>query len=402
MNFKILIIGTDINAYTMARCAHEFTGEKIDLIGKQEMKFTSLSKITNITYEPNLWDEDIFKKTLKEYGEKNKDKKILLIATNDFYVRLISENEEYLKQWYVFNYPEVEIIDKLLVKDKFYQEFEDVLDVPKTWIYSCKEKKELTNLTFPLIIKPGNGVSYYKHKFVGQNKVFKIKSEDEFHEVIKKIENSGYEDELIIQEFVPGDDSHLFDCMFYVNSKGKAELATFAQIGLQEHTPTGVGNCTVLMNGYGQFGIPDEFIYKLKDFLESIHYHGFAEFDLKYDDRDGKYKVFEINPRQARCSYYFAASTKNLVECLKEDLIDGKEHDFRISKQKQVLSFVPKKVLFDNIENKNLKEAIKESIQKQGYVNPLKYKKDLSLKRRIYLFLREINYQKKYKNKNWW
>ena len=61
MNFKILIIGTDMNAYTMARCAHELTGEKIDLIGKQEMKFTSLSKITNVSYVDNLWDTNVFK-----------------------------------------------------------------------------------------------------------------------------------------------------------------------------------------------------------------------------------------------------------------------------------------------------------------------------------------------------
>ena len=402
MNFKILIIGTDMNAYTMARCAHELTGEKIDLIGKQEMKFTSLSKITNISYVDNLWDTNVFKRTLEEYGEKHKDKKILLIATNDFYVRLISENAEYLKKWYVFNYPSVEVMDTLLVKDKFYQTYEDVLDVPKTWIYSCKEKNLPKQLTFPLIIKPGDGVSYYKHKFVGQNKVFKIKNEQELHEVIKKIEDSGYEEELIIQEFIPGDDSRLFDCMFYVNSKGKAELATFAQIALQEHTPTGVGNCTVLMNGYSEFGIPDEFILKLKKFLESIGYHGFAEFDLKYDERDQKYKVFEINPRQARCSYYFAASTKNLVECLKEDLIDKEEHEFKISKEKRVLSFVPKKVINTSIDNINLKNEINSCIKEYGLFRPLHYKKDMFLRRKIYLFLRDLNYIKKYKNKNWW
>ncbi len=69
-------------------------------------------------------------------------------------------------------------------------------------------------------------------------------------------------------------------------------MLLFAQIGLQEHTPTGIGNCTVLVNGYSEYGYPEELIYKLKDFLESIGYQGFAEFDLKYDIRDKKYKVF--------------------------------------------------------------------------------------------------------------
>lgn len=402
MDYKILILGTDINAYTMARCAHELTGEKIDLIGKQELKTTSLSKITNIMYEENLWDTEVFKKTLQEYGEKHKKKPILLIATNDFYVRLISENKDFLKKWYVFNYPRIEIINDFLKKDEFYQKFQDVLDVPKTFIYSCKEKVLPKDVTFPMILKPGNGVSYYKHKFEGQSKVYLIKNNDELLSTLKKIEDSGYDEELILQEFIPGDDSRLFDCMFYVNSKGKAELATFAQIALQEHTTTGVGNCTVLMNGYGEFGIPDELIYQLKEFLESIHYQGFAEFDLKYDERDQKYKVFEINPRQARCSYYFSASTKNLVQCLKEDLIDHQTHDFYLSKKRKVLSFVPKSVIKNAITNETLKREILKTIKEESFINPLKYEKDMGLQRRIILFLKGINYRKKYKNKNWW
>ena len=33
MNFRCLIIGNDINAYYLARCYHEYTGKKADLIG---------------------------------------------------------------------------------------------------------------------------------------------------------------------------------------------------------------------------------------------------------------------------------------------------------------------------------------------------------------------------------
>lgn len=402
MNPKILIIGTDINAYSMARCCHELYGGKVDLIGKSEMKFTSLSSITNITYEPNLWDTEVFKSTLQQYAKKQGGEKILLIGTNDFYVRLIVENEVYLKQWYVFNYPRLELINSLLKKDSFYEEYGNVLDIPKTFVYSCKEKNFPTDLLYPIIVKPGDGVAYYKHKFERQSKVYRIKTEEELRSVIGQIERAGYEETLIIQEFIPGDDTALFDCMFYVGSDGKAQIATFAQIGLQEHTHTGVGNCTVLVNGYNEHGIPTELIYKLKGFLEQIKYTGFAEFDLKYDDRDGKYKIFEINPRQARCSYYLAACGDNLIQRLIEDLIEKKEKDFHIITKKQVYSFVPPSIMYKQIENQNLLKEIKTLLKQNGYVNGLKYKGDKSLKRKLYLLLRDINFSKKYKEKNWW
>ena len=48
MEPKVLIVGTDINAYYMARCYHEIYHKKVDLIGRVAMSFTSLSTITNV------------------------------------------------------------------------------------------------------------------------------------------------------------------------------------------------------------------------------------------------------------------------------------------------------------------------------------------------------------------
>ena len=403
MDYKILIIGSDINAYTMARCAHELTNKKTDLIAKSEMKFTSLSNITNIMYEPLIQEEETFKKVLKKYGESNKNKKIILIGTNDFYVKLISKNAKYLSKWYLFNYPNYKTVTTLLEKDEFYNKYKDILDMPKTYIYSCIEKKlDLKDFLYPLIVKPGDGVKYYKHKFENQSKVYKIYNKEELKKVLKTIENSGYDDKLIIQEFIPGDDSKLFDSMFYVDSKGSPVHSTFAQIALQEHTNTGVGNCTCLINGFNENNDKENVINKLKDFLISINYNGFAEFDLKYDERDKKYKIFEINPRQARCSYYFSLSCENLVKCLVDDLIYNKTKKYKLSTKKVVLSFVPKIVIYTKVKNEKLLKELKKVIKKSGYTNTLDYKEDKHFKRKVYLLLRKINYIKKYRKDNWW
>ena len=63
---------------------------------------------------------------------------------------------------------------------------------------------------------------------------------------------------IIIQDFIPGDDSCLFDAVAYCSSDKKLRLLSFAQIGRQEHTKNMVGNEAVLISGYNQFGGTEE------------------------------------------------------------------------------------------------------------------------------------------------
>lgn len=403
--FKVVILGTDINAYYMARNFHEKYNIKPHIIGKQEMNFTRFSDILTYEIEPNLWDTEAFKNILEKYALNNKNEKLVLVASNDHYVRLIVENKEFLSKYYLFNYPSLEIINNLLIKDNFYTKYKDYeIDMPLTYIYKCNTKLDLNEINkfmYPIIIKPGNGVNYYEHEFIGQAKVYKVNNENELKEVVEKIEKSGYSDNLIIQEFIPGDDSLLFDSILYVNTNSEVELMSFAQIALQEHTPTGIGNCTVLVNGYNEYGNTDIIKDKLKKFLTDIGYTGIAEFDLKYDTRDNKFKVFEINPRQARSSYYLTACGYNLAEYLIDDLIYNKKHKFKFIEEKMVLSFVPIKVIKKYVENKRIKKEIFKLIKEGKFVRPLRYKKDKNLKRKLWLIVRDYNYMKKYKNNTW-
>ena len=397
---KVLIMGTDINAYYMSRCYHELTGKKADIIGNRAMPYTDIS---NSIIIKDFNNKENFIKALTEYGEKNKDYEILLIATSDLYVKLVAEDKSLLEKYYVFNYPDIELVNNLLVKEKFYDIYKDMgLDMPKTYIYPCNKNEDINKIKkcfneYPIIIKPSDGVEYHSLDDTTLAKVYKIHSEEELEKIIKKIENAGYNKNLIIQEFIPGDDSALFDSVFYVGKDKKAKLATFAQIGLQEHTPTGIGNCTVLVNGYDEHGYKEEIVYKLKEFIEKIGYQGFAEFDIKYVVRDNKYKVLEINPRQSRSGYYLTACGYNLVKYLIDDLIKNKNMEFKIIKEKYVLSFVPKIVIKKYIKNNKLKKEIIKLIKNKKIVNPIDYKKDKNIKRKLYVFYRKFNYIKKYK-----
>ncbi len=399
--FLPIIIGTDMNAYNMAISFHEAYDIKPILVGKEPLSFTSLSTITeNIELRSGLADDAQFADILMDIADKYRapGKTLLLIGTNDLYVRLIIENAKVLREHFVFNYINEELMNQLQVKANFYELCKvHGIDTPTTFFYDCNSTKPFEEeMMFPVIIKPSNGIEYSRNKFEGQQKVYKVESPKEMHKVIEEIKAGGYRDELIIQDYIPGDDTYMWDSVIYANSKGKTQLVTFAQVVLQEHTVTAIGNYTALITRFDK-----DMMVKLQNFLEAVGYTGFANFDLKYDSRDKKFKVFEVNIRQGRSSYYVTALGHNMAEYFVDDLIYQKEKSVTYLNEDFLFTVVPKAVLRNFVQNKAVLKDIKRLIKTGQYGNPLFYKKDKHVKRKLYLLARQFNYYKKYKNNQW-
>ena len=256
------------------------------------------------------------------------------------------------------------------------------------------------DLTYPVIIKPANVVMYNHLSFYKKKKIYKVENAEELTRVILAIKASEYKDTLIIQEYIPGDDSHLFDAVVYCGKDQKVKLISLAQIGLQEHNPNMVGNAAVLINGFNSFNVDTSLIVNdIKKFMNKVGYQGFAEFDLKYDSRDKIFKVLEINARQGRCSYYIAAAGYNLVKILVDDLLYNVKMNYTFIDKKIMLTFVNKSIIKKYIDNKRFKNAALR-LYKQS-VNPLKYSKDNLIIRRLLLYKRDKNYKKSYKLYKW-
>lgn len=405
-DFRALIIGSDINAYYLARCYHEFTGRKADMLslgkaGEKPFAYTRFTKIHTREYVENMWDEQIFLGALNNYYEKHKGEKILLVSSNETYGEYIAKNQESLKEKFYFNYPSVELQRTLVNKELFYKTYADsVLDLPKTVYFDLKSDAEIPDdLIYPIIVKPANVVLFKHIAFKGKRKIYRLQNKEELAKVIGYFKNSDYNDTLIIQEYIPGDDSHLFDAVVYMGKDKKAKLCSFAQIGLQEHSPRMIGNAAVLINGYSQFEGVDVQIEKIVGFMEDIGYRGFAEFDMKYDEREKKYKVMEINARQGRCSYYITPCGYNLIEVLYRDLITDEDIGFSKVDKVQLETFVPKSVIKKYIKNAEFRK--KALSLWRGRVTPLRYKKDNGILRKLLLLKIACNYKKAYKKFSW-
>ena len=402
MKYNVLIIGSDANAYYMARCYHEAYHKKAYVLAKGELPYTKYSNILNIFYDFSIWDEEGFLRAIYKFKEEHNNYKTLLISSNESYARMIAKNkEQLLKDNFIFNYPSLDIIDSLMMKETFYKKYQDsCLSLPETYYFDCSKDKVINKkMKYPLILKPSNVIMYNHLSFEGKNKIYQIYSKKELDEVIKRIVDAGYTDTLIIQDFIPGDDTYLFDAVAYVSSEHQVKLLSLARIGLQEHSKNMVGNAAVLINGYTEGIDTKEIEEEMKTFLEDIKYQGFCEFDLKYDERDSKFKVLEINSRQGRSSYYMSAAGCNLIEILKRDLIDKEALDFEVIDKEVMLSFIPRGIVKKYIVNDEFK-AKALSLWK-NHVNPMKYNKDSNLKRNYFLLRRDIKYFKDYKNGYW-
>ncbi len=401
MDFEVLILGTDANAYYMARCCYEAYHKKAYVIGKDRLAFTKFSNILKVSYEKDIWNEKGFLKILKDFANQHQDKKILLISTNETYVEFISKNKEKLSKQYVFNYPSIQVIKTLTNKENFYKTYANsILKFPKTIYYDAQNPKKIPSITYPCILKPANVVLYNHLHFEGKNKIYKIENEEELKRTLSLIKENGYQDKIIIQEFIPGDDSNLFDAVVYVNTKEQVEFISFAQIGLQEHTKSMVGNAAVLINGFNTTkGDTLKMSEDIRTFFESIHYTGFAEVDMKYDIRDNSFKVLEINARQGRCSYYVTPMGKNLVEVLAEDVLFHKKNTYTFLTNKVLLSFVPKGIVKRYVTNKKFK---KEALNLwKSVIKPMDAKVDKNFKRFLLLRKRWWHYYKEFKNGYW-
>lgn len=394
--FLPIIIGTDLNCYTMSISFHQEYDIKSIVVGRSPLPFTEGSTIIEkFYYTDRIDDTEFFINYLNEIAEEYAPyyENLLLIGTNDKYVTFIIQNKEELSKNFKFSYIDEELRKQLFNKKSFYKLcVESGVEIPLTFFYSC-ETTELFNekVPFPLIVKPSNGIEYYNNPFEGMQKVYKVEDYDELHQVIDKIKASGYRDELIIQDYIPGDDTYMWDSVYYGSQSGEPQYISLGQVILQEPTTTGVGNYTSIITRYNK-----ELMDKLLSFLKDINYRGFANFDIKYDTRDGKFKLFEVNVRQGRSSYYLTQHGHNIAKIIVDDVIYQSEKKLTYVKGDNLFSVVPKGVLKKYVKNPEIVAEINTLIGDGHYHNPIFYKGDKGIRRRLFMMLRQVNYYRKY------
>ncbi len=392
--FVPLLFAGDINVYSLARAFHEAYGIKPYAYGKYQTGPCWESKIMHYRANPRADEKDTFIRLVSEFAREHEKIQVLLMGCGDSYVQLISENREHFPENVVVPYIPADMMNDLIHKEKFYAMCEKVgVDYPDTFVHRKEMGHDFT-LPFggPFIIKPSNGIEYWRHPYPTQKKVYKEDTIDDVKRVLDDIYGAGYEDSVIIQNFIPGDDTYMRVLTNYSDKHGKVKLMCLGHVLLEEHTPHGLGNHAVILTEANE-----ELQERYKTLLEEMGYVGFSNFDIKYDQRDGKYKAFEINTRQGRSNFYVTGAGANIAEYVVKDWIYDEPLNFRAVNQESLWLVVPKGVAFRYIKPKKYQERMKQQIRLGNVVNPLYYGPDNGLKRRLRLFKSQIGHYVKFK-----
>lgn len=232
--------------------------------------------------------EDEFADFLIDLAIKEKINGWVLIPSNDHAVYTISKFKQKLEKYYKVITPELTIIDRIYDKVLLLELGQKVgVPIPETQNFKHANDPIYSQLTFPLITKGRNGLSFYRTL---RKKALLANDVKELREQLKLIESKYQIGKTFTQDLIPYDGTNktVSFTAFCVNGEIKAH---WAGVKLREH-PLQFGTATfaqsILCTTCHEQSIP---------LLRALNYTGVCEIEYLYDPRDKQYKLIEINAR---------------------------------------------------------------------------------------------------------
>lgn len=273
---------------------------------------------------PNpLENQEDFLSYMQNWAKQQHEKPVLFI-TSDNFLLAVSRNRKKLADSFLFNLPPQETIEAIADKYRQYQLAISVkVDTPKTYFIDSQavaEKLE-PGLPYPVFIKALD-VNSWKKSISGSLKGFVANNRSELLRYLSGIFEKKVS--VIVQEIIPGPDTNHYKFCGYINRDGRLLLGFTLRKIRQNPVHFGVG-AVVESIDY------PELLELGAKFFKDIDYHGVGSAEFKYDERDGKLKLIELNPRYWQQNSLATACGMNFplidyLEVTGQDPLLQKEH----------------------------------------------------------------------------
>jgi D-aspartate ligase len=212
----------------------------------------------------------------------------VLFPVADEYVELLSTNREALSSIYRVTTAPLEVTKFALDKRMTYRKAEELgIAAPWTAVGNSIADIEAAGVPYPVILKPA-----INHHFFPQTNIKALPADNPselqrgFAHMSQYIEPS----EILVQERIPGGGENQFSfCALCKNGHAYASLVAQRR----RQYPVDFGNASTFVETTKQSVVEAAG----RKFLESIGLDGLVEVEFKFDPRDGKYKILDVNPR---------------------------------------------------------------------------------------------------------
>lgn len=395
--FVPILLGTGLNAYNIARCLHQAYGVRTLALGRVALRETQHSSIISVRTTRGFDDAETIVRTLEELAAEFEDSatgtrpKLLLIPTIEFYTNVVINHRERLERHYLIPLVGRALADRLINKTDFYATCE-ALDIPHpiTTVVTPAHRGdtgigEALGFDYPVILKPSNTDIYPRLHFAGKQKIYLVPDAEALRTTAEMIFAAGYDDDLIVQQYIPGDETVMRVANTYSDANGALRFVSVGQVVLADQSPDKVGNYNAILTVRD-----DELTASLTTLLDSIGYTGMANFDVMYDRRDRTSKVLEINLRLGGASFYAMAAGGNIPERIVQDMVFGERLELEVTTDERLWLNLPYPLAW-LYAPRSLRPRVRRAAHK-GAAHTLWYRPDMSFGRIVNVLRVDLRY----------
>ena len=213
----------------------------------------------------------------------------LLFPTCDENAILAASHHEELSKWFAYPAQSSELARSLVSKKEMYfLAKEHGIPVPQTSFPQTVEEIVAFSRTasFPVVAKGIDGARLKRALGAG---VIIAENQADLLEIYSRLDKPDYCN-LMLQEYIPGGDDSVWMCNGYFNSDSDCLFGITGKKIRQYPAYTGQTSLGICLR--------NDVIYETTvRWMKALGYKGILDIGFRYDQRDGSYKLLDVNPR---------------------------------------------------------------------------------------------------------
>jgi D-aspartate ligase len=216
-------------------------------------------------------------------------KRSILLHTHDEGAILLSDYADVLSEWYIFPRLSPQIVRALISKKEMYFTAKKYgVPTPEACFPQSREDVEeyVSYATFPIMLKAIDGRMLERQSGW---RMSLTRTKEELLDLYDRY-NDPLDPTFMLQEYIPGGEDSIWMFNGYFDKKSECLFGITGKKIRQAPPYTGATSLGICLRN-------DTVDETTKRFMKNVGYKGIVDIGYRYDRRDGKYKVLDINPR---------------------------------------------------------------------------------------------------------